>query len=132
VAERWARSWRRAALCVAVLCALTTAGCGSEPEGTDAARAILRDESRFGSPMKGAEAFAAVSDALFDVGTSCQRDQGRDAPACAKPLQAAAFAQVMATVALRCTPAPMQQTRVALERHLEDPTSELPAIPTCA
>jgi hypothetical protein len=46
-------------------------------------------------------------------------------------LRAAAFAQVMAANALRCTQAPLQRTRAALAEHLGDMTSELPAIPTC-
>jgi hypothetical protein len=115
----------------AVAAALLAAGCGGSPRGLAGARGVLADPGRFDTASQAARAFAEVSEDLFRAGTQCQRDHGQDAPACAPVLEAAGFAQVMAANALRCTQAPLQQTRADLAKHLAEPGSTLPSIPTC-
>lgn len=104
---------------------------GDDTHGVTGARAVVADRARFRESERAARSFAHIADELLRAGRGCSKEE----EACRRTLAAAAFAHVVASVAIGCTAADIEPARAGLERYLARLSSaqpeETPPVPTC-
>jgi len=127
---------RRVVVVVAVIAALlVVAGVlvvrRDDTHGVREARAVVADRGRFRESERAARSFAHIADELLVAGRGC--DKAKEA--CRRTLAAAAYAHVVASVAIGCTAADIEPARAGLERYLAELSSaqpeETPTVPNC-
>jgi len=137
IQETKSRAWGRRSLLIVALGVLTLAAVlavvvlSAPSSGLDRATQLARDPKRFETGREAGETLVEISGLLADAASPCT-DR---APRCAVLLEAAAFAQVLAARALRCTAPGRAEARRKITAVLDDVRAgrllTLPELPLC-